>query len=495
MIAHWWIMRSCRREEGLQRSNSLKKTSILNFWGLKNRLGNNKSSKPNQEELKKISRSKKIGATDTESSDLELEEGSDFMKEEEAQDALSQINPEVWNNIPYPLVDGIKALVRHLRKLDSTIKDQDEKYSKLIEKQKFHITRLGQEIEKIENFSQDKVERIERNFTQAFNDVRKAHENRNHDLVQKIDKEGVMINNVKSKIHRMSLKLDKCDETDIQRSWTLSKIDESRFKLQDFIDFELENIKKEVRGILKEEFETPGLIGEDEQYSTVKEYYQSIEERFDKNQQRFLQVDDNLNEVVDKDIAQIRQDLQTAHITAQGQAEELKHKVNMKDHKDQNLLLANKIEGMKNHIKLHDSKIDLKLKEITKNTSNFTSMNKEKLNIMQKKLTDLLDYDYPDTKSELNEIKQTYQKLQVKIADFSQVQRRSSLLRKKNTRMSKSPKKEISNIENVNVGIQELPEAEAIDSPVKKKSFQEAGFSGFISRGRKRKPTTLRSNC
>ena len=44
------------------------------------------------------------------------------------------------------------------------------------------------------------------------------------------------MNNLKAKVHRMELKLDKVDETDAIHAWTTQQIDNTRFKIQDFID-------------------------------------------------------------------------------------------------------------------------------------------------------------------------------------------------------------------------------------------------------------------
>lgn len=79
-------------------------------------------------------------------------------------------------------------MIKHIRKQDIQIQENERKHNELLEKQKFHTNRLSNEIDKIENIAQDKVERIERNFTQAFNDIRKATEAKQHDIQLKIEK-------------------------------------------------------------------------------------------------------------------------------------------------------------------------------------------------------------------------------------------------------------------------------------------------------------------
>ncbi|CAI2377534.1 unnamed protein product [Moneuplotes crassus] len=436
-------------KRGISAKNSLGQELFSEFLNTENKKKKSSNLKMNKEEKKKNSKSKNIGMTNSESSDLEIDnESQEYAKKELEgnQDALSQIHPEIWNNIPYPIVDGIKALIRHIRKQDSLIEEQEEKHNELVEKQKFHVHRLSQEIDKIENIAHDKVARIERNFTQAFNEIRKGHENKNSGLIQKIDKAAVLINNVKATIHRMNLKLEKCEESDMERAWTLAKIDESRYKLQDFVDFELDNIKKEVRKILQEEKKIPGFIGEGEKYPTAEKYYQTIEERFNNHYQRFLEVDDDIFKIIETDLPSIHEDIKTIRGVARKQEEEIQSKIGKKENKEQELLFQNKIEGMKNHISMQESKVGKEIKEITKKADQFTSKSEIKLNQMQNKLTDLLDYDYPDTKAEMEEIKETFQKLQVKIADFSQAQRRGSLLRKKTTLISKLSKEETQKI-------------------------------------------------
>jgi len=59
----------------------------------------------------------------------------------------------------------------------------------------------------------------------------------------------------------MELKLDKVDETDAIHSWTTQQIDNTRFKIQDFIDWEIKNIKTEVSTKMQQASTIDGIIG------------------------------------------------------------------------------------------------------------------------------------------------------------------------------------------------------------------------------------------
>lgn len=104
----------------------------------------------------------------------------------------------------------------------------------------------------------------------------------------------------------MNLKLDKMEESDMLRSWVLQKIDESRFKMQDFLDFELDKVKKDVNESVKKFFMVPGLIGPREQYKDFPEYCHHLENKFKEHYDRFLEVDEDIFKIIETDLPEIR---------------------------------------------------------------------------------------------------------------------------------------------------------------------------------------------
>lgn len=122
----------------------------------------------------------------------------------------------------------------------------------------------------------------------------------------------------------MNLKLDKIEETDIIKSWTGAKIDESRFKLQDFVDFELDNIKKEVKKILHEEQQIEGIVGDEEKYKNTKQYYEAIEERFQKFQKKWKNLDDEVDKIHEVELKSFREDTQDIRLILDDHKEQLR---------------------------------------------------------------------------------------------------------------------------------------------------------------------------
>lgn len=111
---------------------------------------------------------------------------------------------------------------------------------------------------------------------------------------------------MKSSMHRMNLKLDKMEEADMLKSWVVQKIDESRFKMQDFIDFELDKVKKDVNESIKNSLIVPGLIGPKEQCKNFPEYCHHLVEKFKEHYDRFLEVDDDIFKIIETDLPEIR---------------------------------------------------------------------------------------------------------------------------------------------------------------------------------------------
>lgn len=54
------------------------------------------------------------------------------------------------------------------------VEEQAAKYEDIGERQKFNINRLNSEVEKIENLIDIRIDRVERNLTKVFNDLRKV---------------------------------------------------------------------------------------------------------------------------------------------------------------------------------------------------------------------------------------------------------------------------------------------------------------------------------
>ena len=139
-----------------------------------------------------------------------------------------------------------------------------EKHDELVEKHKFNIGRLNNEIEKVDTTYDSKVEKWEKNLANSFNELRKLIENKVQGTNHSLDKTNntrifvsvifCIVNNLVAKAHRMGTKLDKIDETEQMKQWTNSRIDDERSRMIDycFIQY-FQKIKYKIKTKLKNE--------------------------------------------------------------------------------------------------------------------------------------------------------------------------------------------------------------------------------------------------
>ena len=118
-----------------------------------------------------------------------------------------------------------------------------------------------------------------------------------------------LVHNVKSALNKTNLKVDKMEEADMMKSWTERKIDESRFKMQDFVDYQVRSIKNEIQILVKEELAVKDFVGENEPYKTMRDYFQYLEEKFKEHYNRFLDVDEDIFKITDKELPFIREQI------------------------------------------------------------------------------------------------------------------------------------------------------------------------------------------
>ena len=77
-------------------------------------------------------------------------------------------------------------------------------------------------------------------------------------------------------MHRMSLKLDKVDETDQIHSWTNNRIDEVKYKIYDYLESELKMSQKQIDQKLEDNFTIEGLVGEHGIFKDFNDFSRSI---------------------------------------------------------------------------------------------------------------------------------------------------------------------------------------------------------------------------
>ena len=204
-----------------------------------------------------------------------------------------------------------------MRKHDANLVTQLEKHEELVERQKFSINRLNAELGKVESNIDTRIDRCERNSANSFNELRKLNENKYQGTTHSIDKANneskcvqnnpKIVNNLKAKMQRMNLKLDKMEEVDLIKSWTLQQIDEARFKLQDFIDFELKKVREDVDHRFEEAFTVDGLIGPKAPHTSFQEFLKYVERKFGENEKDFDYLEDDIESIKKNDIKQIKE--------------------------------------------------------------------------------------------------------------------------------------------------------------------------------------------
>ena len=95
----------------------------------------------------------------------------------------------------------------------------------------------------------------------------------------------------------------------MMKSWTERKIDESRFKMQDFVDYQVRSIKNEIQILVKEELAVKDFVGENEPYKTMRDYFEYLEGKFKEHYNRFLDVDEDIFKITDKELPFIREQI------------------------------------------------------------------------------------------------------------------------------------------------------------------------------------------
>ena len=58
--------------------------------------------------------------------------------------------------------------------------------------------------------------------------------------------------------------------------------------------------------IIKLKLTVPGFVGETENNQTFKDYFDSIEEKFNENYKRFLEVDDDIFKIIETEFPSVK---------------------------------------------------------------------------------------------------------------------------------------------------------------------------------------------
>jgi len=84
---------------------------------------------------------------------------------------ISDIKPETWNNIPFPLVDGkisnltniaFSWILNSLSHKEKALEEQQEKFDEFVKKTEFQNTRFTKEVMKIDESVDTRLERQEK---------------------------------------------------------------------------------------------------------------------------------------------------------------------------------------------------------------------------------------------------------------------------------------------------------------------------------------------
>jgi hypothetical protein len=182
---------------------------------------------------------------------------------------LSDIKPEKWNNIPHPLVECIKLLIKDSLNKDKRFESHILKYDEFVQKSEFQRSRLEKEIEKHEEGVDSKVLRLEKNTNNSFNNLRKQTENEITLIKKKMENMEIDLN---SAINQIKMKLSKMDETKIVRAFVEETVKQSEFDIKTYATKAVQDLEDKLSEEARQRFQVDKLIGQKEVYPSFEEF-------------------------------------------------------------------------------------------------------------------------------------------------------------------------------------------------------------------------------
>ena len=189
--------------------------------------------------------------------------------------SVSDIKPEEWNNIPFPLVDCINIIIRDLGLKDKTLEAHIGKFNEFADKTEFQRLRKDKEIERREEGYDNKLQRLDKNMGQMYNNQRKHVDNEVIKIKKKIEN---MELDTSSSINRINMTLARMEEASSLRIFIEKSIKESGLLLQQTIKNDIRDIKEKLIERQINSFLVPNLIGSDSPYESYEKFCIHLQE-------------------------------------------------------------------------------------------------------------------------------------------------------------------------------------------------------------------------
>lgn len=216
---------------------------------------------------------------------------------------IAEINPDNWNNIPFPLVDWIKSIIFDSIQKDKTFANHVGKFDSFVEKTEFQRNRMETEFNRVEELNDAKFSRYEKQMNNLFNNQRKQFENSLAILRKdfenfQLDTSGTF-NEIKSKLIKM-------EAFDKVKSHIEERLDENKNLIHQRIIAEVDDLKDFTKHSIKKAFIVDGLIGLNDPFKSFAEFWNSSHESIlaipyieDKLETKFFKEIESMRSIVD----------------------------------------------------------------------------------------------------------------------------------------------------------------------------------------------------
>ncbi|CAI2380363.1 unnamed protein product [Moneuplotes crassus] len=188
---------------------------------------------------------------------------------------LKNIDPDEWNNIPFPLVDCIKAILHELKLKDKAFTEQSQKFNDLSSKTEFKVNRMGSELSKIEENVDERNTRLEKNMNQVYNAQRKRLENELVKMKSRVDTFEVELNN---KIKDIQLRLLRTAEQSKITPYIQEQIEQNNKIAQARVTSQLNDLSEEIDTRIERNLTVNNLVGDQMKYNSLEAFIIKIDQ-------------------------------------------------------------------------------------------------------------------------------------------------------------------------------------------------------------------------
>eukprot|EP00347_Sterkiella_histriomuscorum_P023877 403333076 len=177
--------------------------------------------------------------------------------------SLKNLTPDLWKNIPFPVIQAIKQLIDVNLNIFTKLTDQDKQFMLLQKKSQTQFSKLEKQIglqEQNNNNNNDTLKSVVTvNINKMNNEIESAM-NRSKSRQQEVMEE---IRKLGEDIH---------DNHDKLKNWAIGYVENKKQDVIQYADKCNLTLTNQMRDIFENHLSIPNLIGKDEQYKTFSEY-------------------------------------------------------------------------------------------------------------------------------------------------------------------------------------------------------------------------------